>query len=198
MRLRDSGADLETLNVNYCSKVRSIVEYGGAVWGCIISGTQAKKIETCQIQALQIILGSQSSSYEANLTKLGLERLSTRRREQIRKFAISTYRDPKHRVWYTSSPLPTGYTRQDRSGPFGILPRFVVPKLRTERSDKIPLVTYTNILNSLTDTEWSDLNLPPTLTFKPKPNLQLNIYSSTISKHEVTETPITPSPPCEA
>ena len=79
MRLREAGASLEVLKVNYCSKVRTILEYCGPVWGCFVSGIQEQKIESCQIQALQIILGAQASSYEAYLATLELERLTVRR-----------------------------------------------------------------------------------------------------------------------
>ena len=178
MRLRDAGADTEVLKVNYCTRVRSIIEYGGAVWGCLISGTQAKYVEKVQIQALQIILGAQSSSYEANLVRLGLERLTIRRKEQITKFAISTIRDPNHSWWYTPSPITPCNSRNAPS--LYKTPRLMVPNYRTERSEKMPLAVYSTILNSLSDQEWFELNLPSTsvIASRQRQNFQLSrIYS---------------------
>ena len=41
------------------------------------------------------------------------------------------------------------------------------------RGHKRPIVTYTQVLNNLTDEEWKSLKLPPTSTISPKANLQL-------------------------
>ena len=56
------------------------------------------------VDILQVVLGAQSSSYSANLKRLSLDRLSDRRSDLILKFAISTFKNPKHRSWYTPSP----------------------------------------------------------------------------------------------
>ena len=91
VRLRNAGAGPQVLLVNYCSKIRTILEYGAQVWGTFINGAQAKCIEDCQLHALQIILGAQTSSYNVNLAHLEVDRLSTRRDNLILKFAISTF-----------------------------------------------------------------------------------------------------------
>ena len=103
-RLREAGASTEVLKVNYVTRVRSILEYGAVVWGCVISGLQAKNIEKVQMNALQVVLGAESRSYEANLRKLELEKLSVRRESLIHKFAISTFRNPEFRSWYKPTP----------------------------------------------------------------------------------------------
>ena len=44
LRLREAGANIEVLKVNYCSKIRSILEYGAPVWGGLISGVQSRTL----------------------------------------------------------------------------------------------------------------------------------------------------------
>ena len=92
------------LKVNYVTRVLSILEYGAVVWGCVISGLQAKNIEKVKMNALQVVLGAESRSYEVNLRKLELEKLSVRRESLIHKFAISTFRNPEFRSWYKPTP----------------------------------------------------------------------------------------------
>ena len=45
MRLRDAGVERDVLVVNYCCRVRSVLEYGCQVWGGLLSGLQSRKIE---------------------------------------------------------------------------------------------------------------------------------------------------------
>ena len=92
-RLREAGASVDILLVNYCTRIRSVLEYGCAVWGCMVSGIQAKTIEDVQRSAVQVVLGSEASGYEANLVRLELE-----------EFAIKLFKDPKFRYWYKPSP----------------------------------------------------------------------------------------------
>ena len=145
-----------------------------------MNGAQSKEFEDCQRHALQVVLGAQSSSYSANLKRLSLDRLSDRRSDLILKFAISTFKNPKHRSWYTPSPPPE-LTRQ-------IPPRLIVPQLRTEYSENsMPLTTYTRVLNGLTETEWEDYGLPPVNTCHPKPNVQISrIYPTKFTRYKST------------
>ena len=108
VRLRDAGAGSDVLLANYNARIRSILELGAQVWGTFVNGAQSKCLEDCQAHALLVILGSQASSYSKNRLRLGLELLSVRRDSLIRKFAISSFKDPKHRCWYKLSP--PGYT----------------------------------------------------------------------------------------
>ena len=66
LRLREAGAPIDILKINYCTRVRNTLEYGSPVWGGLLSGIQEKAIEDIQLLAFQVILGSQSSSYSAN------------------------------------------------------------------------------------------------------------------------------------
>ena len=151
---------------------------------CVISGVQVSKVEKVQMNALQVILGAEGSSYNANLLRLGLDKLSVRRDTHIQKFAISTFRDPKFRCWYKPSPPPSRNTRlnsvavEDLDGGFTTVPkppRLLVPSGKSARIDTMPLSVYTRVLNNLTDTEWSEVGLPPIASCVFKHNFQLSV-----------------------
>ena len=171
LRLREVGANHEFLLINYYAHIRSVLEYGAQVWGAVINGLQSKAIENCQMKALQVILGAQSSSYSVNRAKLSVELLSDRREELMTKFAISTFKDPRFRKWYTSSP-PSSLVFRDKGHPKP--PRLWVPLARNQITDLRPISKYTNLLNSLTDQEWDNLCIPSPSTCCSVPNIQLS------------------------
>ena len=71
-----------------------------------------------------------------------------------------------HRWWFTTHPpLPLS----TRFKP----PRFLVPRCRLERDHKRPIVAYSEVLNAITDEEWSQLKLPPVSSVYHSANLQL-------------------------
>ena len=97
LRLREAGAELQILTASYCMRVRTILEYAVPVWGGLLNGQQALALEEVQRLACLVMLGGQASSYAQNLSKLELPRLSTRREELTRNFAIGCYKSSKHR-----------------------------------------------------------------------------------------------------
>ena len=192
LRLREAGAPIDILKINYCTRVRNTLEYGSPVWGGLLSGIQEKEIEDIQLLALQVIMGSQSSSYTTNLKRLELSRLKERRQRLTLNFAISAYRSHKHRSWFKPTPPPPKCTR-DKS------PRFIVPSYHTSRSDGIPLSVFARVLNEISDEEWSRLDLPPPNSCTSKPNLQLSeLCLSTRNTNEspthVSQTSVVPAP----
>ena len=137
------------------------------MWGGLLSGIQEKAIEDIQLLAFQVILGSQSSSYSANLKRLQLPRLKERRQELTLNFAISAYRSYKHRSWFNPTPPPPMGTRVKPA-------RFIVPSYHTSRSDGIPLSVFASVLNEISEEEWDRLDLPSPNSCSSKPNLQLS------------------------
>ena len=119
-----------------------------------------------QRRCLQIVLGCRSKSYNSNMVELGLTTLSERRDELVRSFAISCFRSCEHRWWFSPHPpLPLN----TRHSP----PRFLIPVSKRDRDLKRPIVRYTEILNGLTEEEWSKLKLPSPADVVHRPNLQL-------------------------
>ena len=171
---------------------------------------QCSKVEKVQMNALQVILGAEGSSYKANLLRLELDTLSVRRDAQIKKFAISTFHDPKFRCWYKSSPPPSRNTRlnsvavEDLDGGFTTVlkpPRLLVPSGKSARIDTMPLSVYTKVLNNLFDTEWSEVGLPPIASCVYKHNIHLSqLYCTTTTTGDMLrathQSPPPPTPAC--
>ena len=104
VKLREAGANRDQLLSLYVARVRSTLEDGAQVYDCLINESQAEELECVQRNCLQIILGRQSRSYSANLSALGLTSLSLRRKHLVKMFAISCYRSPIHRWWFSPHP----------------------------------------------------------------------------------------------
>ena len=171
VKCRDAGASKEQLVSLYISRVRSTLEYACQVYDPLINESQSLEIEAVQRNCLQIIMGVSSRSYNSNLSSLGLSSLAARRIVLVRQFAISCYRSPNHRWWFTLHPaLPLG----TRYRP----PRFLVPKCKLQRDHKRPIVAYSEVLNGLSDEEWVKLKLPPVSLVRHASNQQLSDLSS--------------------
>ena len=78
-KLREVGATRDQLTSVYITRVRSTVEYAAQVYHSLLNELQSSEIEDIQRASLQIILGTESQSYEKNLSTLGLSSLSERR-----------------------------------------------------------------------------------------------------------------------
>ena len=89
-----------------------------------------------------------------------------RREELVAQFAISCYCSIEHRWWFTPHPAPPLNTRIK-------VPRFISPRSTRIRDDRRPIVKYTDILNNLSDEEWSQLKLPDPASAVPATNVQL-------------------------
>ena len=114
-----AGASTDQLVQVYIARVRSTIEYAAQVFTPLLNASQVDLIEHVQMKAAQIILGPKSLSYVKNLELLDLVTLAERRQCLVKSFAISTYRSPTHRWWYTRHPpLPLN----TRKAPLGSLP----------------------------------------------------------------------------
>ena len=131
-----------------------------------INGLQKLELENIQSHALRIIRGANSGSYNANLRALELQRLSDRRLDLVKRFAIKTYRDPRHRWWFKITPASLPNTREE-------VPRFSAPNTRNKRGDLSPMYAYVKCLNELSHQEWIDWGLPPPLASNDLKNTQL-------------------------
>ena len=157
LKLREAGASRDQLLALYIARVRSCVEFGAQVYGAVVNISQSDTIEAVQSKALQIVLGSASRSYAKNLATLGLETLENRRQDLLKSFAISCFRAPEHRWWFTPHPPLPLPTRQ-------VVPRFLVPSCKKDRDEKRPIVVYSQMLNLLSEEEWRKLKLPHPFT----------------------------------
>ena len=79
----------------YTLYIRSVVETSAVVWHSSLTQGQILEIERVQKVALQIILKSDYISYENALKITSLPRLSERRTQLCKTFAIKCTKNPK-------------------------------------------------------------------------------------------------------
>ena len=130
-KLRDAGASEDQLLALYIARVRQTVEYGAQVYGVVVNQSQSNALERVQVRCLQIVRGTNSSSYAKNLTALGLVTLEKRRELLMKEFAIKAYASPEHNWWFLPHPDPPLNTRTE-------VPRFWVPSGNTMREECRP------------------------------------------------------------
>ena len=136
-RLKTFGASVEALVDVYKLFVRSNLEFAVPLWAGAIKKREVRNIERVQRSALAIIFGSNYSSYEDRLDKLGLETLSDRRMELCKKFGTKMSADSRF-----SSLFPKGVsTRSGRT-------LIVAPTCNTQRFAQSAIPFLIHILNS--------------------------------------------------
>ena len=166
VKCREAGASPDQLLPLYIASVRDLLEYSAQVYDPLINESQAAELEAVQRSCLQIVLGCRSRSYAANMAALDVPSLAARRKELVKNFAISCFRSPSHRWWFTPHPSPPLNTRT-------WTPRLLEPASKLMRGDRRPIVAYTRALNALSDDEWTRLKLPPVSSIPMFANLQL-------------------------
>ena len=142
VKMREAGASTQQLATVYTAYARNGIEYGAQAYGCLLNASQSEELEPLQTKCCQFVLGANSQSYEKNLVKLNLPRLSSCRQEFMKDFAIACFCSGLHRWWFGPNINNRCNTRDD-------LPRFHVPLLKLSRSEKRPFVKYAQILNEV-------------------------------------------------
>merc|ERR1711895_69688 len=101
LRLRDNGGTVMMLKTAYIMHIRSLLEYCACVWSSCLNGVQTQKLESVQRRCLQIVLGSDSGTYEENLVSLQLDRLQLRWEQLQHRFAVRMVRNPRFSKFFT-------------------------------------------------------------------------------------------------
>ena len=99
-RLKNLGAQSNSLLEVYTKQIRSILEFGVPVWQGSITLAEKTDIERVQKCALHIILGTEYSSYRDALHTLKMNTLEERRTNLCLKFALKCEAHPKFRNWF--------------------------------------------------------------------------------------------------
>ena len=137
-RLKSHGANESELRDIYCKHIRSILEYGAAVWHSGLTLENKANIERVQKAALTIILGKRYINYENALATLKLDSLSLRREKLCLKFAKKSFKSKKFATWFQRDENSQNTRRKVN---------LVKPALaRTTRLQKSALPYMTNIL----------------------------------------------------
>ena len=90
--------DPEILTDFYCKEIRSILEFGVAVWHSGITVKHSQQLETVQKVCLNIILKELpcKHSYDVKCTLLNIEPLHYRRQDLCKRFIQKASQDPQH------------------------------------------------------------------------------------------------------
>ena len=105
-RLVRLGASQNTLVDTYIKQIRSILEYGVAVWHSSITLEQRLQIERVQATCMRVILGHEYQSAGSARQKLKLDKLENRRSSICQKFGLKASTHPNHSKWFKVNQKP--------------------------------------------------------------------------------------------
>ena len=129
------------LKDSYCKEIRSILEFGVAVWHSGITNKMSDDIERVQKICIKIILSklSLNLNYDVCCTILDLEPLIFRRQDLCVRFIQNASKDIQHADLFCRNTSKT-YTRHKQ-------PLYREFKCRRNRFYKSPLCYLTRLLN---------------------------------------------------
>ena len=139
-RLKNQGANLDDLIDIYVKQVRSVLEFGVAVWNSGLTQEEISDIERVQKAFMHIALGHEYLDYNSALQVTNLEPLNYRRKKLCTKFAIKTANHLKHSHWFVKTELGPN-TRSKKH-------KYKTPICRLTRTRKGPIPYLTSLLNS--------------------------------------------------
>ena len=123
----------------YSAVLRPVIEYACQIYGPMLTKTQNKKIERLQRIILKIVYGFDTSYREA-LALSGLQRLSERRDEIIKKLALRTFENPRYKHWFPLQEVqPHDFKKRNK---------FMEERSNTERRMRGPIFPLRRILNN--------------------------------------------------
>ena len=134
--LKRHGLTAPELLQVYCSTIRSVIEFTSVVYGPMMTEEQNRSIEKLQSQCLKIIYGF-DLSYRKILEQTGLQLLSQRRDEAIRKFANKCL-EGNYSHWF-----PRNEAKRQTRRPLKFKEEFA----RCDRLKNTPVFTMRRVLN---------------------------------------------------
>ena len=144
-RLRKKGLPEDKLIRTYKCLIRPTVEYASPAWHSLLTAGQAAHLERQQSQALKNIFGPGISANKMR-KKAGLDLLSNRRENAVRKFGMKCLANPRCEGWFKDRGFPS-YPRR-----VGInYPRYIEESARTDRHRNNPKNYIVRMLNQERD-----------------------------------------------
>ena len=134
-RLKLLGASKATLLEIYKLFCRSTLEIGAPVWSGSLTKKNKQNIERVQKNALRIIYGPLSCTYEELLESIGETTLETRRDHLSLSFARKCLRNEKFKHWF-----PRGVSTRKRN-------HFLEPQAKTKRFSNSAIPYMIRLLN---------------------------------------------------
>lgn len=138
--LKRSGMKQSKLLDVYKSVVRPTIDFAAPSYHCLLTKNQSEDIERLQLRCMKIVFGA-TVSYPTVLESGLVEPLYARRENQFKRMALKTVKQERFEHWFPKNP-PTDHDLRRRE-------TYLVPKLRTERARKSPIIQMRRFLNSV-------------------------------------------------
>ena len=138
--LKMAGMTRSKLLFIYKATVRPTVEFASNTFHCMLSKQQAAELERLQLRAMKIIFGD-TVAYNTVLQSGLISSLESRRESNFRKFAEKTEKNTRFSHWFTPNrEIPHNTRRREK---------YYIPRLRTERGSRSPIIQIRKYLNSI-------------------------------------------------
>ena len=137
--LSDSGMREADLLYIYKATLRPFLDFAVPSYSSMLTATMEADLERLQMRAAKIIFGH-FVSYGTVVDSGRLESLKTRRKKLTENFARKTALNPRYQSWF---PLNTEIEHHLRTRE-----KYLIPRFRTERYNKSPIINFRRILNS--------------------------------------------------
>ena len=98
------GTPIDDLKTIYILFIRSILEQSATVWHSSLSEENINDLERVQKSAIKVILQDKFKGYKQGLAQLGLEDLSSRRKNLCLDFARKCVKNPKLTHMFPKNP----------------------------------------------------------------------------------------------
>ena len=139
--LKRSGMKEDDLLVTYKASMRPSIEFGAAAYHSLLTAEQSESIERLQMRSMKIVFGDRVS-YRTVIESNKVQTLETRRCEKVRSFATKAFANERFRnEWFPlNHDLDHDLRRREK---------FYIPRFRTERGFKSPIIAFRRILNDM-------------------------------------------------
>ena len=96
-KLKYAETSIEDLVIIYKSFIRSRLEFCSVAFHSGLTNNQSKSLDRCEAVCLKIILHESYISHEAACEMLGLKKLSDRKEERCKQFAMTSLKHPQNK-----------------------------------------------------------------------------------------------------
>ena len=125
----------------YKSTLRPSIDFAANTYHSLLTQEQSDAIERLQLMAMKIIYGH-AVSYRTVLATGCINTLRERRQQNFEKFAVKCCANPRFSpTWFPLNPIIHHDLRTRE--------KFYIPKYRTERGFKSPVISMRRYLNSI-------------------------------------------------
>ena len=139
-KLKRSGMSQPDLLFCYKTTIRPIIDFACVTYHSLLSKEQSLAIEHLQLRAMKVIYG-EHVSYRTVIESGKIELLEDRRNDLRKKFALKTSKNPRYSDWFPlNADIEHDLRRREK---------YHIPRLRTERAKKSPIIQMRRLLNEI-------------------------------------------------